>query len=82
MTLRANQLAGLAAEPGLAGRSLVPLLADPGGEVVEEHEYPGLRSGSFTYDLASRGPQRYYLKVFVNDVQKFNKRIRVVDKLE
>jgi iduronate 2-sulfatase len=26
------ELAGLAAEPGLAGRSLLPLLADPGGE--------------------------------------------------
>ncbi len=63
-------------------RVSVKIVTDPGGEVVEEHEYPGLRSGSFTYDLASRGPQRYYLKVFVNDVQKFNKRIRVVEKLE
>jgi hypothetical protein len=66
----------------VAGRVSVKIVADPGGEVVEEHEYPDLRSGSFTYDLTSRGPQRYYLKVFVDGVLKFNKRIRVVDKIE
>ncbi len=60
----------------------VKIVADPGGEVIEARDYPDLQAGSFTYDLTSRGPQRYYLKVFVNGVQKFNKRVRVVEKME
>jgi hypothetical protein len=60
----------------------VKIVADPGGDVVQEHEYPDLRSGRFTYDLTARGPQRYYLKVFAGGELKFNKRIRVVDKIE
>jgi hypothetical protein len=63
-------------------RVIVQIVADPGGEVVEEHEYPDLRSGRFSYDLTARGPQRYYLKVFSEGVLKFNKRIRVVEKIE
>jgi hypothetical protein len=60
----------------------VKIVADSGAAVVQEHEYPALKSGTFTYDLTSRGPQRYYLKVFVEGVLKFNKRIRVVEKIE
>lgn len=57
---------------------VVRIVADPGGETVQEHRYPGLRTGEFTYDLAARGPQRYYLKVFVDGTLRFNKRVRVV----
>lgn len=65
-----------------AGDVVVKIVADPGGEVVQEHAYPALRSGTFTYDLTARGPQRYYLKVFAGGELKFNKRIRVVEKIE
>ena len=60
----------------------VKIVADSGGEVVAEYEYPDLRSGSFTYDLTSRGPRRYYVKVFVEGEMKFNKRLRVVEKID
>lgn len=56
---------------------LVQIVTDTGSEVVEEHLYKELKEGIFTYDLSYRKPQRYYLKVFINGDQKFNKRIRV-----
>ncbi len=50
-------------------------------KVIEEHKYADIKEGIFTYDLSYRPPQRYYLKLFINNELIFNKRIRVVDKL-
>jgi hypothetical protein len=57
----------------------VQIITDDGGKLVEEHHYNNVSQGNFTYDLSYRPAQRYYLKVFVDGEQKFNKRIRVVD---
>ncbi|HWI92900.1 MAG TPA: peptide-N-glycosidase F-related protein [Flavisolibacter sp.] len=57
----------------------VQIITDEGAKLVEEHQYKNLKEGIFTYDLAYRPAQRYYLKVFINGELKFNKRIRVVD---
>ncbi len=51
------------------------------GIVVEEHKYNAFKEGIMEYDLSYRSPQRYYLKLFIGGELKFNKRIRVVDKL-
>ena len=59
----------------------VKLVTDEGGHLAEEHTYYQLKEGIFTYDLSTRPKQRYYLKVFINGELKFNKRIRVVEKL-
>jgi hypothetical protein len=64
--------------PALVG---IQIVTDPGGEVVEERRLPDYREGTVTFDLTSRGPQRYYLRVTVNGAVKLNKRIRVVDKI-
>lgn len=61
---------------------LVQIITDEGAVLVEEHKYSKLKEGLFTYDLSYRKPQRYYLKVFINGELKFNKRIRVVDKVD
>ncbi len=57
----------------------VKIITDEGAQIVETHEYKALQQGSFQYDLSYRKPQRYYLKVFVNDKEVFNKRIRVIE---
>jgi len=54
----------------------VRLVSDPGANVVEEHLYPKLKEGMFTYDLRRYPSGRFYLKVLVNNQEKFNKRIR------
>ena len=54
----------------------VRLISDPGKEVVEEHLYPKLKQGMFTYDLRRYPSGRFYLKVLVNNQEKFSKRIR------
>lgn len=51
------------------------------GKVVEEHKYMNFKDGVMNYDLSYRAPQRYYIKVFTGTDLKYNKRIRVVDKL-
>lgn len=56
----------------------VQIITDEGAQLVEEHRYKNLIEGTFIYDLSYRPAQRYYLKVFINDELKFNKRIRVV----
>ena len=54
----------------------VRLVSDPGANTVEEHFYPGLKEGMFTYDLRRYPTGRFYLKVLVNGEELFNKRIR------
>jgi hypothetical protein len=61
---------------------VVKIVADPGGEVVEERSLGDFRAGRVDFDLTSRGPQRYYLQVIVDGALKFNKRIRVVEKID
>ena len=55
---------------------LVQLIADPGGKVLEEHRYNKLKQGIFTFNLEHYSKGRFYMKVFVDGEQKFNKRIR------
>ena len=54
----------------------VRLVSDPGAVTVEEHLYPKLKEGRFTYDLRRYPSGRFYLKVISNGQEKFNKRIR------
>ncbi len=49
--------------------------------LVEEHQYKKIKEAVFNYDLSYRPAQRYYVKVLVNGVLKYNKRLRVVDKM-
>ncbi|WP_242921214.1 peptide-N-glycosidase F-related protein [Pontibacter liquoris] len=56
---------------------VVQLVADPGDAVVEEHRYPHLKEGVFTYDLSRFPKGRFFLKVLVNGQEKFKKRIRL-----
>jgi hypothetical protein len=55
----------------------VQIITDDGAKLVEEHQYKGIKSGTFTYDLSYMPARRYYLKVFINGNIKYNKRIRV-----
>lgn len=55
---------------------LVRLVTDPGGETVEEHRYSKLKEGVFSYDLSRYPKGRFYLKVIIDGVEHFNKRIR------
>ena len=55
---------------------LVQLVADPGGKILEEHKYTKLKQGIFTFNLEHYVKGRFYMKVFVDGEQKFNKRIR------
>lgn len=59
----------------------VQIITDEGGILVEEHNYKKIKETVFNYDLSYRPAQRYYVKVFVNGILKYNKRLRVVDKL-
>lgn len=56
---------------------LVKLVTDADAKVVEEHKYIQLKEGKFTYDLSRFPKGRFYLKVFINGQEKFNKRIRL-----
>lgn len=60
-----------------AQETVVEIVSDPGGEVVERHVYQSLKEGVFSYDLSYRPAQRYYLKVYLKGELIFNKRIRV-----
>lgn len=51
------------------------------GSLVEEHKYSEVKEAVMEYDLSYRTPQRYYLKLLIGGEVKFNKRIRVMDKL-
>jgi hypothetical protein len=55
---------------------LVQLVGDPGGKVLEEHRYNKLKQGIFIFNLEHYPRGRFYMKVFVDGEQKFNKRIR------
>ena len=55
----------------------VQIITDPGDKIVEEHHYPQLKEGMFTYDLSRFPKGRFYLKVLVNGTEKFKKRIRL-----
>jgi hypothetical protein len=59
---------------------VVQLVTDPGNAVVEEHRYPQLKEGTFTYDLSRFPKGRFYLKVLVNSHEKFKKRIRLKER--
>lgn len=56
---------------------VVQIVTDPGNEVVEEHSYPKLKEGMFTYDLSRFPKGRFYLRALVNGEEKFKKRIRL-----
>jgi hypothetical protein len=58
---------------------LMKLISDPGGEVMEEHLYPNLRQGVFRYELFPYPHGRYYLKLFFEGDEIFNKRIRYIE---
>lgn len=64
---------------GQAKDITVQIITDEGNHLVEEHQYKNIKQAVFTYDLSYRPAQRYYLKVFIDKKQIFNKRIRVVD---
>lgn len=57
----------------------VQLVADPGGQIVEEHRYENLKEATLTYDLNHYGKGRFYFKVFIHGELVFNKRIRLVE---
>jgi len=57
-------------------------IVDEQKQVVEEHQYTGLKQGAFTYDLGYRPPQRYTVKVLANGREVFSRRLRVVAKVE
>lgn len=56
---------------------VVQIVTDPGNTLVEEHLYPQLKEGVFTYDLSRFPKGRFYLKVLINGEEKFKKRIRL-----
>ncbi|MCU7548796.1 peptide-N-glycosidase F-related protein [Chitinophagaceae bacterium LB-8] len=56
---------------------VVRLIADPGGDVMEEHHYKQLKEGTFTYDLSRFPKGRFYLSVLIGGEEKFKKRIRL-----
>jgi len=58
---------------------IVKLISDPGGEVVEERNYPNLKKGIFDFDLTRFSYGRFFLKVFADGQEIFNKRIRYVE---
>jgi hypothetical protein len=55
----------------------VLITSDPDGEIAEEHHYPNIKEGEFTYDLSRFPKSRYFLSVRVNGEEKFKKRIRL-----
>lgn len=57
-------------------------IVDEQQQVVEEHQYTGLKQGAFTYDLGYRPPQRYMVKVLVEGREVFSRRLRVVGREE
>jgi hypothetical protein len=59
---------------------VVQLVTDPGDAVVEEHRYPQLKEGAFTYDLSRFPKGRFYLKVLVKGEEKYKKRIRLKER--
>ena len=56
---------------------LVQLITDPGATVVEEHRYPALKEGVFTYDLRRFPRGRFYLVVLSAGQEVFRKRVRL-----
>lgn len=62
---------------GEPGDVRVQIITDEGAILVEDHQYKNLKSGTFHYDVSYRPAQRYYLKLYLNGVLKYNKRIRV-----
>ena len=56
---------------------IVRLITDPGGQVVEEHQYKQLKEGIFTYDLSRFPKGRFYLSVWIGGEERFKKRIRL-----
>ncbi len=58
----------------------VRLTQDPGGDLVEEHRYPNLKEGIFLYDLQKYNHGRFYLKVYAEEKEIYQKRIRFVDR--
>lgn len=61
---------------------LVQIITDEGATLVEEHQYKNLKAGTFTYNLSYRPAQRYYLRVYKSGELIYNKRIRVVEKVD
>lgn len=55
----------------------VKIITDKGAVVVEEHNYKNVKDASFTYNLAYRPSQRYYVKLFIEGKEVFNKRLRI-----
>jgi hypothetical protein len=54
-------------------------VADPGGDIVEEHCYYQVKEGVYTFNLQNYPYGRFYLKVLSGDREIFNKRIRYVE---
>lgn len=59
----------------------VRLVADPGKEIVEQHEYKDLKEGHFSYDLRRFKPGRFYVKVYNRDKEIFSKRVRYAENI-
>ena len=57
----------------------VRIVTDPGDVVVEEHRYPSLKEGYFTYDLTRHPYGRYYLVVLTDEEQIYKRRIRFIE---
>ncbi|MFV0604470.1 MAG: peptide-N-glycosidase F-related protein [Niabella sp.] len=62
---------------GKAEDVVVQIITDEGAQLVEQHLYKNLKEGSFTYDMSYREPQRYYIKVLINNQLIFIKRLRI-----
>lgn len=73
---RTNEYTKLIYSANKSADVTVRLVADPGGHTVEEHIYYNLKEGDFTYDLTHYPAGRFYLKVFVEDQEVYNKRVR------
>ena len=57
----------------------VRLVSDPGNIVLEEHTYPMLKEGFFTYDLTRFPYGRFYLVVNTKDKEIYKRRIRFME---
>lgn len=57
----------------------VKIVTDPGDIVVEEHLYPKLKQGIFSYDLTRFPYGRFYLVASTNEKDIYKRRIRFVE---
>ncbi len=74
---RTNDFTTLQFHTNSDGDVRVELVADPGGNVVEQYTYRDTKEAKITYDLSKYPKGRFFLKVYVNDALKFSKRVRL-----